>query len=95
MERTPREIAERRIELSAEYGQKSDRLKEILEIKATQWLTIRERSKSDKSADMEWQSTDFGIEEMKLKMDLKTLEKKMSAARTYLEVMDGEAKNQW
>ena len=93
MSRNPHEIAERRIELSAEYGAKGERLKEILEIKATTWKTIRENTKSDKSADREWDSTEFGIEEMKLKIDMKTIEKKLSASRTYLEVLTGEAKN--
>ena len=95
MERSPHEIAERRIELSAEYGQKSERLKEILEVKATGWKALREFHKSNKDATDAWDSSEFGIEEMKLKIDLKVIEKKLSAARTYLEVMSMEAKNQW
>ena len=94
-ERSPREIAERRIELSAEYGQKSERLKEILEVKATGWKALREFHKSNKDASDAWESSEYGIEEMKLKIDLKVLEKKMSAARTYLEVLSGESRNQW
>lgn len=91
--RTPHEIAERRVELSAEYGQKSDKLKEILEIKASQWKVIRENTKSDKAADREWDSTPEGILEMQLKLDMKVIEKKLSASRTYLETLTNEAKN--
>lgn len=95
MDRTPQEIAERRVELSAEYGQKSERLKEILEVKATGWKELREAHKSNKDATDAWEASELGIEEMKLKIDLKVIEKKMSAARTYLEVMSGEARNMY
>ena len=95
--RNPHEIAERRIELAAEYGKCADDLAEILEIKATAWNTIRQREdiKSDTRADREWDATEMGISEMKLRLKLKTLEKKLSAAKTYLDVMNGEARNQW
>jgi hypothetical protein len=95
MDRNPHEIAERRVELSAEYGAKSERLKEILEVKATGWKELRDAHKYNKDATDAWNASSLGIEEMKLKIDLKVIEKKLSAARTYLEVMSGEARNQW
>lgn len=95
MDRTPREIAERRVELSSEYSQCADDLSDILEIKATAWLSMRENHKSDKATDMAWDATELGIKEMRLRLKMKALEKKLSAARTYLEVMNTEAKNQY
>ncbi len=93
MNRSPQEIAERRVELSAEYGGCADELADILEIKATSWLKMRENQKSDKATDMVWDSTELGIKEMRLRLKMKGLEKKLSAAKTYIDVMNGEARN--
>jgi len=95
MNRTPQELAERRVELSAEYGKCADDLADILEIKATTWMKMRENNKSDKATDMQWDATEYGIKEMRLRLKMKGLEKKLSASKTYLDVMNGEARNQW
>lgn len=93
MKRNPSEMAERRVELAAEYGGCAEELADILEVKATAWRAIRERVKSDKSADMEWDSGEMGIKEMRLKLRMKVLEKKISAAKTYIDVQSNEARN--
>lgn len=95
MERTPNEIAERRVELSAEYSKCADELADILEVKATAWLGIRGREeiKSDTRADKEWDATELGIQEMRLRLRMKGLEKKLSAAKSYLDVANNEARN--
>lgn len=95
MDRSPREIAERRVELSAEYSQCADELADILEIKSTAWLAMRENHKSDKATDMAWNATELGIKEMRLKLRMKGLEKKLSAAKTYIDIANGEARNQY
>lgn len=95
MDRTPAEIAERRVELSSEYSKCADDLADILEIKATAWMTIRNREdiKSDTKAEREWESTELGIKEMRLRLKMKGIEKKLSAAKSYLDVANNEARN--
>ena len=92
---TPHQLAERRIELSAEYAKHSEDLSHVLEQKPSLWMQIRERHKSDKAADREWDASPLGLDEMKLRLKMKAIEKKLSAARTMLEVLEGESKNQY
>lgn len=95
MEHSPRNIAERRLDLSAEYSRYSDLLEKILLEKPRIWMEMREQCKSDKQADRMWEMSALGLDEMKYKLRCKAIEKKLSAARTYLEVLTGEANNQY
>lgn len=81
--------------LSAEYARLSERLADILEKKTHIWLNIRADVKSDTAADRKWDSTEDGIQEMRLRLKLKAMEKEMSAIRSHLEVLQGEARNQY
>lgn len=90
---TPQDLSNRLLDLSSEYSRNSDLLSEILGAKPKLWLAIRLKSKSDTSAEREWQATEAGIQETTLKLKLKSLEKEMSAVRTKLRVMDTEAHN--
>ena len=90
---TPEELSNELLELSNTYGTHSDELGEILEGKARLWMKIREKTKSDTSAERTWNATDMGIREVTLKLKLKAIEKRMSALRTRLRIMDTEAKN--
>jgi hypothetical protein len=95
MEHSPRNIAERRLDLSAEYSRYSDLLEKILMDKPRIWMEMREQLKSDKQADRAWEGSELGLAETKYRLRLKAIEKKLSAARTYLEVLTGEANNQY
>lgn len=90
---TPSELSEILMRQSAEFGKLSDDLSEILEVKAKAWMAIRANQKSDTSAEREWGASDLGIKEMKLKLSLKALEKKMSAIRAHIRVKESEARN--
>lgn len=90
---TPRELAEQRQFLAAEFGLATEELSRILAQKPAIWTELRAACNSDKAADRTWESTDLGLREMQLRLLLKALEKKMSAARTSLEVAMGEARN--
>ncbi len=92
---TPHELAERRIQLSAEYARDAELLSDILAQKPAMWNSIREHVKSDTAADRQWEATPEGIGEMQLKLRMKSAEKKMSAAKTMLEVMTNEANNKY
>src|SRR5687767_9538100 len=78
----PHALAERRVQLSAEYARDSELLAEILSKKPEIWMKLREGVKSDTAAERAWERSDLGIQEMRLRLQMKAAEKKMSAART-------------
>ena len=61
------------------------------------WIAIREREdvKSDAKADKLWSLTDEGMKENLLKIEMKGIEKKMSALKTKLDVLNMEATNHY
>jgi hypothetical protein len=79
--------------LSAEYARCSEQLADILELKTKKWLEIRQDVKSDTSADRRWDATEEGIHEMRLKLKMKAMEKEMSSIKTFLDVLNAEARN--
>lgn len=97
MQQSPHDIAERRLELSSEYFTASEQLESILERKPSVWLKLRalEGIKSDKAADRAYEATEDGIHEMKCRLRMKRIEKKLSASKTFLEVLQGETKMQY
>jgi uncharacterized protein len=92
---TPGQLSEVRMKLSATYSFIATRLDEILMVKPQEWLKIREQSTSDNQADRKWELTENGRLEKVYRQQLKTCEKMMSAIKTRIEVMTGEAKNQY
>lgn len=92
--KTPRELAEDRVTLAAEYATASEQLEHILAIKPAAWQTMRGTVASDKAADKLWDSTESGILEMRLRMQMKRNEKQSSAAKALLDVYLAEARNQ-
>ena len=68
MEHSPRQIADRLLDLSAEFSSYTDRLEKILMEKPTVWMKIREGCKSDTQAEREWQNTEMGKDETKFKL---------------------------
>ena len=79
--------------LSAEYARDSEKLGDILAVKAKAWEAVRAGCTSDKQADKKWDSSDHGITEMRLRLSLKAKEKEMSSISTFLRVLDAEARN--
>ena len=90
---TPSELAEKQLELAHEYGVLSDRLAEVLEVKAKAWPEIREKSESEKQAENSWSYSENGILEMKLRLSLKKHEKLMSSIKALLRVRELEIRN--
>ena len=95
MDRTPHKLAEERLELSALYQTLSDEYADILRFKPAKWILIRQNVKSDMQAEREWQRSAEGNREQIIKIQLKALEKKMSGIRSYLDVLNGEARNMY
>lgn len=90
---TPNEIADERVRLAGEYARDSELITEILTHKATLWMELRKDHKSDKATDKAWDATPLGIDEMRLRFKMKASEKMLSALKSKLEVLEGEARN--
>ena len=93
----PPELADMRGWLAAEYAYINSQLIGVLMKKPEKWKEIRYSGdvKSDTAAERAWQSTEDGMLETVYRMKLKTIEKLLSAIKSRMEVMMGEAKNQY
>ena len=89
----PGHISDFRVFLAALASQNTGRLQDILAEKPAAWLAIREHKKSDRAADREWEATDRGIAEMKMRMLLKRIDLLNSALSAKLRVLELEARN--
>lgn len=89
---SPRELAEKRVLLSATYSSASERLGILKAQRAIQWLEARKTAKTDKETDMILEASPEGQETTKLTYLCKGLEKEISAISSYLRVLDGEAR---
>jgi hypothetical protein len=92
---TPSEAAEKRYQLSVEYGNLSEELEAILLRKTDQWRALRTDTKSDTAADRIWDATPDGKREIHLTMSIKRNEKESSALSSLIRIKEGEAKNLW
>lgn len=93
MNLTPRQAAERRISLSAEFNAASEELGRLKAQKAVKWLDARSKAKTDKEADRMLEATEDGQREIVLVYKCKGLEKEISSLNTYLRLLDSEARN--
>lgn len=89
---TPSQAAEDKVKKAGEYARLSERLEDIRKVKPMAWLGLRETAKSDKAADRAWEATPMGIEEMSLVMQMKRVEKEISALNSYIRVSENEAR---
>lgn len=90
---TPHEMADMRIYLAGEYSYLSGQLERILFSKPEKWMTLREGTKSDTSAERAWDATEDGKQEMSIRLTLKRIEKMLSAANSALRIAEQEARN--
>lgn len=93
--KTPREYQEVREQFTALHSRALEQLEAIWERKPSVWQEIRKTEKSDKAADRAWEASPDGIQEMKLKSQVKRLEKEISAAASGLNLLNTEARNQF
>jgi hypothetical protein len=92
---SPHELADMRAFLASAYSFHTGQLQEILEKKAHRWLEMRATLKSDTATDRTWDATQDGVDEMKLRLAIKRIEKLSSAIKSLLQVAEGEARNQY
>jgi hypothetical protein len=89
----PGRLAELLILLSAKYAEASNQLEAILLSKPSIWNEMRKEYKSDKATDRAWEATEYGLGELKWEMQLKKIQKLMSASKTMIDVRTNEARN--
>jgi len=89
--------ADDRAILSGEYAFICGQLEIILSRKPALWNTIRENPmiKSDTACERKYQQTEDGINEMGLKLRLKSIEKMMNGLSGLLKLAEGQKNNQW
>lgn len=89
----PHMAADFRVTLSGIYSRMSGELQEIMATKPSRWLLIRKDVKTDKEADRVWEAGEMGIQEMRLKMNMKRCEKIISSLSSFLRVAENESRN--
>jgi len=89
------QLSELRMKLAGTYQFIASRLDDVPMTKPQEWLYLRDQSKSVAEADRKWELTDNGKLEVVYRNRLKTCDRMMSAMKTRLEIMQGEARNQY
>jgi len=91
----PKEIAEYLIVEADLCSKLAERLNDLEDLFDLWWETAREEHKSDASCEREWGRTKEGQEMRGIKRKIKSKERKISARKTYLRVLENEARNQY
>lgn len=91
-DKTPGQIANDILVLSAKYGDLSDELGRIYKHKDVDWTLIRDTVTSDKQTEQIWRKTELGMREREIELEMKKVQKTISALKTYLNVKENEAR---
>ena len=91
----PGRLAEVAVLLSSYYATLSQEIEDVLVFKADYWQELRKGLTSDKSTDRAWDATDSGKQEIRLRSQLKYIEKTISSIKFLLRVKENESRNQY
>lgn len=91
----PRELAETNMLLADAYQKAGSRVVELEEGYDAWFSQNRQDYNSDAATKRAWGTTEGGRELRRIKMDMKTTEKKMQTMRDYLRVRDNEKFNHY
>lgn len=89
----PHDLAELLLEMGVKYARMSDIYKDLRQEKRNYWKDHKVPGTSDKAVEIEWQCTEEGEKEMRATLELKSLEKLMSNAKTFLRHLENESRN--
>jgi len=92
---TPAELAERRYVLSVEMGTLSEQLEKLEEQRRRLWPLLLEKHGKVNAAEREWESTEEGIKQMHLDMQMKQKAREIAGISSLLRVKELEARNLW
>lgn len=91
---TPQQLAQYVWEMSVDFSRASEVYAGYIRKQAEFFIQERPNHKSDTATTKAWDVTPDGIDMAVTKMKIKSLEKKMSAGKAYLNVLNAEARNQ-
>lgn len=94
---TPSELAQLRLKLADDYAKAGEYKVSLMRKYAVYYKENRNNGdhKSDASLERSWELTEDGLNLMELKEKMKSIEHKLSAIRTLLEVRNNEARNNY
>lgn len=92
---TPSELANYRLEIADYYSKAGERKVQLMRLRALYYESFRESVKSDAALERKWEATNEGLELMEIREKMRSMEHKLSAIRTMLEVRNNEARNQY
>ena len=87
---TVEESANLRIILAGIYAGYTFQLEEVLVNKSEVWEEIRKTTTSDKHADIKWEVTKEGKNEIRLTLRIRAVEKMLSCLRSIIDVETGK-----
>ncbi len=90
---TPRQAVDRKEQLTADYIGLNEKLKVIMKEKPRAWMEMRKLAKNGKETDMYWYASDMGMEEVQIKLSMKSIEKEISSLNSLLKTAENEARN--
>lgn len=91
--KTPRELADELMNKSVLFSKYSGEYAAHIKLQADYFNKERANHKSDNSTQKAFDATKEGVQMVIIKLKLKSLEKEMSAIKTMLRLMEGEANN--
>jgi len=91
----PTKLADIHLEIAAKYAFLSDIYKDVQIEKAQFWVIKEAGDKplSDTAVEAKWRQTEGGLKELRLKYEMRGLEKLMSAIKSSIVVSSFETKN--
>ena len=92
---TPGQLAEHRLKIAHDYSLLGEKKVELMKLRALFYQSFREGVKSDAALERKWETTVDGLLLMEIREKMKSIEHKLSAIRTLLEVRNNEARNQY
>lgn len=91
--KTPGQLAEEILQMTARYEELSDELALVLKLKDVNWTLFRDTVTSDKQADRLWSRTEAGSREQAILLELKKIKQTISSLKTYLRILENQARN--
>ena len=91
----PEKLSELHYNLAYDYGLMSDYYSDQLAVWTTVKRELTDKFKTVAAAEREFDQSEFGIEEQRIKLYLKAVEKLLAGVKLRLQTLSEEAKNQY
>lgn len=92
---TPRELSQALVELSVYLGNMGDMLSDVDQKYSKIWLQMREKTKSDRHAEIAARTTQTYKTKKTLKLKIEATKELINSLKKRIEVLNNESKNQY